>query len=102
MTRLDRAERALWLKLANLWDAPRIGSTTMAYVSVDEGSFDVGLCDSIRSVCYYDYEMEERMRVRLHRHKKAKLGGYYWPCDRRGAKSRAAFCRRQAKALERA
>lgn len=107
MSAMDRRERALWLKLAKAWDRPKrdlFGSLHL----VMAGRSIYGLCGGI-SVNLPHGELRERMEFKVDaawdsRPQRQKCCGnypYYWPSTTRGAKSRAAFCRKMAGLLER-
>lgn len=93
-------ERQAWLRLARAWDRPVASEYGTMQAKVCK-SRCVGLCSSIGELeCSgkistdVELRMDERIQAMPER-----FGPYCWPLDGRGARSRAAFCRRQARLL---
>jgi hypothetical protein len=94
-------ERAAWLYLAKRWDKAVLGGDGDAMVRINTDRTIVCLCDSILRL-----QMDERIDVftescmvdRIQRLPNInQSSSYKWPRTLRGARSRAAFCRRMAK-----
>ena len=86
-------EKQAWLKLAKLWDESLLDFWREDYVVILDNRPRYGLCDCITCL-----PISDRMRDKMRRKARGrtKLGRYSWQLDARGARSRAAFCRKMA------
>ena len=86
-------EKQAWLKLAKLWDESLLDFWREDYVVILDNRPRYGLCDCITCL-----PISDRMRDKMRRKARGrtKLGRYRWQLDARGARSRAAFCRKMA------
>ncbi len=87
-------EKQAWLRLAKMWDAAKPDCSGL-YSAGKIPCF--GLCGTIA------WQIKEREIVTAMLSKvratKGYDGGYLWTNDKRGAKARAAFCRKQSALL---
>ncbi len=91
-------ERQAWLALAKMWDEAE--PDCEGDYCVDGLSY--GLCYSIDAPRISASEdVKCNMLDKVHRHPKSPRSKYLfkWPTSKDGAKSRAAFCRKQAELL---
>lgn len=104
MTRIlkFKTERAVWVWLAKKWDRPLLGDDGTPYITV-VGRRVSGLCAALVKVRISSEVIRDRLWVRMNRHRppSALPGEYWWPLTKRGARSRAAFCRRMVREIDR-
>lgn len=100
-----KTEQAAWLYLARRWDKPLLAGPEGSGASVVIAGWCFGLCGSITGLRIKGYitdAMRQAMQMRLEcakpRIKPSNPGPYWWRCNKTGARSRAAFCRRMAMA----
>ncbi len=92
-------EKQAWLKLAKMWDEARVDASTG--LSAPTGSDSCGLCPCI----YLDIgdllscDVTESMIAKIEELPSLNCQGFRWKTNLEGAKSRAAFCRKQAALL---
>ena len=86
-------EQQAWLALAKLWDKPLLEFWCDDYAVILDNRPRYGLCGCIAGLPISDW-MRERMRRKACG--RTQLGRYRWQLDARGARSRAAFCRKMA------
>ena len=86
-------EKQAWLKLAKLWDEPVLDFWCNDYAVILDKRTRYGLCECITCL-----PISDRMRDKMRRKARGRtqLGRYRWQLDARGARARAAFCRKMA------
>jgi len=102
------SEREAWLYLAEQWDNAEPAHRKKRDHIIFRHLFfcPTGLCTAIDEVICADaisYRVGRNMRSRMAKHlpRKKRTGkGHRWPTDKKGARSRAAFCRKMAKLCE--
>lgn len=100
-------QKQAWLHLAAIWSEP-LGRKGMAYVHIPGAGTTtyLGLCTSIGALARIgkistaiNRSMRKKIDMEMLRRGPGML--YLWPWTVEGAKSRAAFCRKQAKLCSR-
>ena len=95
-------EREAWLYLARKWARTRKAHVTLR--PADGGEACRGLCACACRLIHLGVVKRKvalGMLGRLHRRRPGKMAdeSYYWSLTIRGARARAAFCRRMAKEI---
>ena len=99
MTR-TMTERQAWLYLARRWDAAT--EFNNRYVASVFGLTAYGLCESVYHLAVVEkttWAVMCSMEAKIKLVSRDKIS-YCWPRTKAGAKSRAAFCRKQATLLK--
>lgn len=95
-------EAQAWSYLARRWDKATFhtpGSTCVEVTIMSQQQY--GLCGSVSTLNLTQKVTNETWLTMFQRMQKYKprdaFMGYWWPCNKAGAKSRAAFCRKMVK-----